>query len=121
MSDSLIQFPAMVSGASFAGTCLMHTMMFTRMLPFGTSQFRGREKNRGSAATMKSCLFSGPAPENERGVGAAKSKRVRKSVLNRRFARVIRYVIQIAFRIGIFEINGRRECLIAQRQDTNAR
>jgi hypothetical protein len=29
MSDSLIQFPAIASGASFAGTCLMHTMMFT--------------------------------------------------------------------------------------------
>jgi hypothetical protein len=29
MSDSLIQFPAMVSGASFAGTCFTQTMMFT--------------------------------------------------------------------------------------------
>jgi hypothetical protein len=29
MSDSLIQFPAMASGASFAGTCLMQTMIFT--------------------------------------------------------------------------------------------
>jgi len=29
MSDSLIQFPAIASGASFAGTCLIHTMMFT--------------------------------------------------------------------------------------------
>src|ERR1700728_2457150 len=32
MSDSLIQFPAMVRGASFAGTCLMQTMMFTACL-----------------------------------------------------------------------------------------
>src|SRR5438105_2257829 len=31
MSDSLIQFPAIASGASFAGTCLIHTMMFTRL------------------------------------------------------------------------------------------
>src|ERR1700732_3832544 len=28
MSDSLIQLPAMASGASFAGTCLMQTRMF---------------------------------------------------------------------------------------------
>src|SRR5215470_12813547 len=34
MSDSLIQFPAMASGASFAGTCLMHTMMFTKCFLF---------------------------------------------------------------------------------------
>src|SRR5690242_6632037 len=33
MSDSLIQFPAMASGASFAGTCLMHTMIFTGFFP----------------------------------------------------------------------------------------
>ena len=30
MSDSLIQLPAMARGASFAGTCLTHTMIFTR-------------------------------------------------------------------------------------------
>src|SRR5258707_2125241 len=30
MSDSLIQFPAIARGASFAGTCLTHTMIFTR-------------------------------------------------------------------------------------------
>jgi hypothetical protein len=29
----LIQFPAIASGASFAGTCLMHTMMFTEFFP----------------------------------------------------------------------------------------
>src|SRR6267154_3271980 len=28
MSDSRIQFPATASGASLAGTCLMHTIMF---------------------------------------------------------------------------------------------
>jgi hypothetical protein len=45
----LTQFLAIVNGASFAGTCLMHTMMFTRMVPFETSKFHGREKNRESA------------------------------------------------------------------------
>jgi hypothetical protein len=30
----LIQFPAMLSGASFAGTCLMQTTMFTGTFPF---------------------------------------------------------------------------------------
>jgi hypothetical protein len=29
MSDSLIQLPAMASGASLAGTCFMHTIIFT--------------------------------------------------------------------------------------------
>src|SRR5215467_8283833 len=34
MSDSLIQLPEMARGASFAGTCLMHTMMFTGIFLF---------------------------------------------------------------------------------------
>src|SRR4029077_15786899 len=33
MSDSLIQLPAMASGASLAGTCLMQTRMFIAYLP----------------------------------------------------------------------------------------
>src|SRR5882724_1593801 len=43
MSDSLIQFPAMASGASFAGTCLMQTMMFM-------NAFLGNAKEPWSAA-----------------------------------------------------------------------
>src|ERR1700722_18804634 len=43
MSDSLIQFPAMVSGASFAGTCLMQTMMFTDC-PLGSMMVCVRER-----------------------------------------------------------------------------
>src|SRR5579859_8028648 len=35
MSDSRIQFPAMVSGASLAGTCLMQTIMFIGAFLFG--------------------------------------------------------------------------------------
>src|SRR5690349_13327160 len=101
MSDSLIQFPAMASGASFAGTCLMHTMMFTRMLPFGICLNRAQEKPRERAAKSNLLLISRPAPENERGVGAAKSKGIRKSVFDRCLASMIRDVIQIAFGIRI--------------------
>src|SRR5919108_6586915 len=56
-----------------------------------------------------------PAPENERGVGASKSKRIRKRVFDRGLARVIRHVIQIALRIWILKINRGRERLVAQR------
>src|SRR5258707_61255 len=121
MSDSLIQFPAMASGASFAGTCLMHTMMFTRRLPFGIPHFLGREKNAGTRGGNEiRPLFARPAAENERGVGAAKSKGIRKGVFHRRLARVFRHVIQIAFGIGIFKINGGREDPIAQRKHADA-
>src|SRR6266581_1870883 len=119
MSDSLIQFPAMASGASFAGTCLMHTMMFTRMLPFGICQNRAQEKPRERAA-KSNLLLSRPAPENERGVGAAKSKGIRKRVFDRCLASMIRYVIQIAFGIGILEVNRGRERLVAQCQNADS-
>src|SRR5690349_6201346 len=114
MSDSLIQFPAMASGASFAGTCLMHTMMFTRMLPFGICQNRAQEKPRECADKRNLLLLSRPAPENERSVGAAKSKGIRKRVFDQRSACMIRHVVQIAFGIGILEVNRGRERLVAQ-------
>src|SRR5215467_856807 len=120
MSDSLIQLPAMARGASFAGTCLMHTMMFTRMLPFGISQKQGREKNRGSARLRNLVLLPRPAPENERGVGAAKTKGIRKRILNRSFARMLRHVVQIAFGIGILEIDRGRQDLIVQGENADA-
>src|SRR5262249_52634292 len=39
ISDSLIQLPAMASGASLAGTCLMQTMVF--MLILGATKTHG--------------------------------------------------------------------------------
>src|SRR2546421_1126465 len=112
MSDSLIQFPAIASGASFAGTCLMHTMMFTRL---SFSDFKNYLRR-----TQKGMLLAGPALENQRCVGTAKTKRIRKRILDRRFARVIRHIVQVALGIGSFQIDGGRQNLIAQRQYADA-
>src|SRR6266566_4443508 len=112
MSDSLIQFPAIASGASFAGTCLMHTMMFTG-LSFSDSKNYLRRAQKGM-------LLAGPTLENQRGVGAAKAKRIRQRELDRRFARVIRHIIQIALGIGSFQIDGGRQNLVTQRQYADA-
>src|SRR5712691_896333 len=106
MSDSLIQLPAIASGASFAGTCLMHTIIFTEFF-FPESKTKLRP-------TLKGMLFAGPALKNERGVGAAKPKGIRKRVFHGRFARVIRNVIQIALGIRSLVIDGRRQNLVAQ-------
>src|SRR6266568_4839853 len=119
MSDSLIQFPAIASGASFAGTCLMHTIMFTETILSDFQLSRGTREPRESAARLK-LLLPRPPLENERGVGAAKSKRIRKCVLHGCLARAIRNVIQVALGIRIFEIDGRRQNLIAQRQRADA-
>src|SRR5205807_4894871 len=68
----------------------------------------------------KGLSLSSPALENQRRVGAAKSKRIRKRVFERCFASVIRNVIQIAFRIRILKVDGGWQSLVAQRQDTDA-
>src|SRR5437879_7680425 len=121
MSDSLIQFPAMASGASFAGTCLMHTMMFTRGFLFRAISAWTQTLDHaelGSFASLRMTYarervsLAGPTPENQCGVSAAEAKRIRKDVFDRRLARVIRHVIQIAFRIGGLVIDGGRQRLI---------
>src|SRR5215831_3753747 len=124
MSDSLIQFPAMASGASFAGTCLMHTMMFTDFFPYlpyiGMRSFDRKAAAWRMTHALRRASLSGPAPENECGVGTAKSKGIRERIFNRRFASVIGHVIKIALGIGLLEVNGGRQCLVAQRQHANA-
>ena len=45
-------------------------------------------------------LLSAPALENQRGVGAAESERIRERVLDGGFARIVGNVVQIALRIG---------------------
>src|SRR5260370_3971837 len=54
MSDSLIQFPAMVNGASFAGTCLMHTMMFTRGFLFRAISARTQTPDHAEVEILRS-------------------------------------------------------------------
>ncbi len=62
-----------------------------------------------------------PALEEQRGVGAAEAERIRERVFDFRFARLVRNVIEIARRIGIFVVDRRRQNLIAQRQHADAR
>src|SRR5215831_8618197 len=71
------------------------------------------------AAKEKTTLFPRPAPENERSVGAAKSKGIRKRKLHRRFPSMIRNVVQIAFGIGILEINRRRQNLVVKGENAD--
>src|SRR5579864_8700990 len=122
MSDSLIQFPAMASGASFAGTCLMHTMMFTDFFPCRAWRLHLTE------GLSESCdgehtgnqLLDSPPLEDQRRVGAAESKGIRELVLYFRLARHIGNVIQVALGVRLLEIDGRRQNLILQRQDADS-
>src|SRR5882724_5900591 len=110
ISDSLIQFPVIASGASFAGTCLMHTIIFTGIFPYPWL--------RKTSAVWR--LLPWPALENQRGVRSAKSERIGERIIHCRFARHVRHIVQITFRIGVELIDRRRQNLIAQRQHANA-
>src|SRR5271154_1382696 len=92
MSDSRIHVPPAViaSGASFAGTCLTQTPIFTSA-PF-------------------------PSFEDQRGVGAAETKGIRERVMHLGLARVVRDVVQIARGIRILVVDGRWKNLVAQGQ-----
>ena len=105
MSVSRIHAPpsAIARGASLAGTCLMQTTIFTCLRSLQRDQRRV------------------PALEEQRGVGAAETERIRERVLDLGFARVVRNVIEIALRIGSFLVDRRRQNLIAQRQHADAR
>src|SRR5260370_985566 len=70
---------------------------------------------------QKGMLFAGPTLEDQRGVGAAKAKRIRKRVFDRRFARLIWDIVQVALRIGILQIDGRRQNLVTQGEHADAR
>src|SRR5215813_12989619 len=104
MSDSLIQLPAIASGASLAGTCLMQTMIF--MLDPWKLQAFGAEAPEASETLQKRpllgtpMLLAVPTFENERGVGPAKAKGVGKDILDRSLAGLVRYVIEVAGRVG---------------------
>src|SRR6266404_1189660 len=117
ISDSRIQFPAMDSGASFAGTCLMHTIMFTGLFLFAAVDKRPKTY----LVETKTELLAGPALENQRRVGAAKSEGVRERVFDGSFARFVGDVVQIASRVRRFLVNGRRQDLIAQGQHADPR
>src|SRR5260370_29779501 len=64
-------------------------------------------------------LLAGPALKNERGIGASKSKGIRKRVFHGRFARMIRNVIQITLGIWSLVIDRGWQNLVAQREDAD--
>src|SRR5712664_1942336 len=99
----------MDSGASFAGTCLTQTIMFTGF-SYLLRLLKGRCRLPGDNR-----LLAGPAFENQRGVGAAKSEGVRERVFYRRLARFVGNIVEIASRVGGLLIDGRRQNLVAQR------
>src|SRR5271156_4314367 len=103
MSDSRIHAApsTIASGASFAGTCLTQTPIFKIS---STSQ-----------------LFPVPALENQGRVGAAEAERIRERVMNLRFPRVVRNVVEVARGVRIFVIDRRRQNLIAQGENPDAR
>src|ERR1700737_3554658 len=102
MSVSRIQVPlsAMASGASFAGTCFTQTTMFND----SSREPKGRQKN--SRAAPVSTRF--PAFEQQRSICSAKAERVRKRVAHLGLSRVVRNVVEIARRVRVFVIDGRR-------------
>src|SRR5580704_12146723 len=117
MSDSLIQFPAMERGASFAGTCLMQTMMFTKLvLAPKTLPKTPPSKNEGGAPMLlmngthdedhdAAQLVTRPAFENQRGVCAAEAEGIREHVLDRSLSGDVWHVVQVALGIGGFQID----------------
>src|SRR5262249_23438236 len=119
MSDSLIQFPAMARGASLAGTCLIQTMIFTGV-PCDFKTPAGNPAFLGTSRRYKNLLLARPALENERGVRSAEAERVPERVVHIRFARDVGHVVQIALRIGMKLIYGRRQDLVAQSQRADA-
>jgi predicted enzyme related to lactoylglutathione lyase len=62
--------------------------------------------------SFKKLLFR-PALEHQAAVGAPKPKRIRDRIFHADLARGMRHVIQVAFRIGMIEIDGGRHDLIA--------
>src|SRR4029077_17979446 len=91
----------------------MHTMMFTGFFLFVAFE-------EGPEMLGENWLFAGPAFENQRSVGAAKSKRIRQRVFEGSFARLVGHIVQIACRVRRFLIDRRRQNLVAQRQHTDA-
>src|SRR6266850_3877993 len=129
MSDSLIQFPAIASGASFAGTCLMHTTIFMSVFllavlapAFRPASFFSGEKCQRKIRCCRNrlCLLVRPALENQGSICAAKSKGIRKRVVHGLFACLVRHIVQVAFRIGIELIDGRRQDSVTQSECTDA-
>src|SRR6202011_1664837 len=61
-----------------------------------------------------------PTPEQQSAVGPTKTERVRHGVFHFSFAGLVGDVVQIAVRLGTFQVDGGRQNLIAQRQQSNS-
>src|SRR6266404_1560101 len=81
------------------------------------SSCRGKERKRYLRRRCQAGHVElSPPLENQRGIRATKSKRVRERILHGRLARRIRHVVQIALRIGSLVVNRRRQNLVAERE-----
>src|SRR5579864_879250 len=127
MSDSRIHAPpsTMARGASLAGTCLTQTPIFknsSELKCYDCGKVQSRQVHLPGTAcraptvlhARESALLFTPALEDQGCVCAAEAERIRERVLDSRFARLVRNVVQIALRIGILVVHGRRQNLIAQ-------
>src|SRR3974377_261612 len=139
MSDSLIQFPAIARGASFAGTCLTHTMMFTGIsfhqgLRNGSCVILSGAKNSKKPARFTENitltrtrrragrrLLAGPALENQSSVGATKTKGVRQRIVHGNPSSDVGDIIQIALRVWALLVDGGRQNLVTERENADAR
>ena len=54
--------------------------------------------------------------ENQRAVGAAEAEGVRQRDPDRHLARRVRHVVEVALRVGVAQVDGRRRDLVAQRE-----
>ena len=61
-----------------------------------------------------------PALEEQRGIGAAEAEGIRERVFDVGLARVVGHVIEIASRVGMLVVDGRRQNLVAQGQHADA-
>src|SRR6266700_6312824 len=60
-----------------------------------------------------------PATEDQRAVGSAEAKRVGQGNFNRRFARYVRHVVQVALRIWRVKIDRGWKDLVAERENSD--
>ena len=65
-------------------------------------------------------MLLSPAFKQQCGVGSTEAKRIRQRIFDIGFAHVIRDIVEIAFGVRRLLIDGGRQSLIAQSQNTDA-
>jgi spermidine synthase len=86
-----------------------------------TPVVRGMAEATGTLGRRVAASSAVVALEQESGVRAAKSERVREGVIDRHGTPHVRHVVEIALGIGLVEVDGRRSDLMVDRQRGYAR